>query len=214
MRYDWMDAWLTGMRAVTKDRQPEWNWIRYHIGGRMFAAILLDSANKPYYINVKVDPLEGEFLREQFADIIPGYYSNKRHWISILPDGAVPDELVRGLLAKARLLALRSFSRAKQREILGVSSCGTECSACPLLGQVCQGCNAAKGRVFHAPSRKACPLFACACRQKKLATCGDCPELPCDIWRATRDPSMSDEAFEQSIADRVQRLKECVSDGV
>lgn len=214
MRYEWMDGFLMGLRAVTKDLQPEWNWIRYHIGGRMFAAILLDDQNEPYYINVKVDPLEGEFLRRQYTDIIPGYYSNKQHWISILPNGQVPDELVRGLLKKARLLVLRGFPKSKQREILGVSCCGAECAACPLLGEVCQGCNTAKGRVFHAPAGKACPIYACAVGRKKLATCGDCPELPCEIWRATRDPALSDEAFEQSVVNRARRLKECVGDGV
>lgn len=210
MRYDWMDAWLMNMRAVTKDLQPEWNWIRYHIGGRMFAAILLDDEDKPVYINVKVDPLEGEFLRGQYTDIIPGYYSNKQHWISILPDGEVSDELLRSLLEKARLLVLRGFPKAKQREILGVSSCGADCSACPLPGDVCPGCNAAKGRVFHAPKGKACPLYACATGRKQLATCGECGDLPCGLWRAIRDPAMSDEAFEQSIADRIARLKSCM----
>ena len=214
MRYDWMDAFLMDLPAVTKDLQPEWNWIRYHIGGRMFAAILLDDADAPVYVNVKVEPLEGEFLRGQYADIIPGYYSNKQHWISVMPDGEVPDELLRGLLTKARLLVLRGFPKAKQREILGVSSCGTDCSACPMLGDACPGCNAAKGRVFHAPQGKACPLHACAAGKKRLATCADCEELPCGLWRATRDPSLSDEAFEQSIADRVARLRRCMGDGV
>ena len=30
-------------RSVTKDLQSDWNWIRYHIGGKMFAAVCLDS---------------------------------------------------------------------------------------------------------------------------------------------------------------------------
>ncbi len=47
MRYDWMDGYLLSKRAVTKDLQVEWNWIRYKIGERMFAAILLDDDDKP-----------------------------------------------------------------------------------------------------------------------------------------------------------------------
>ena len=42
MKYPWIDAYLLSKRGVTKDVQPDWNWIRYHIGGKMFAAILLD----------------------------------------------------------------------------------------------------------------------------------------------------------------------------
>ena len=37
-----------------------------------------------------LDPDEGEFLRSQYEDIIPGYYCNKKHWNSVKPDGNVP----------------------------------------------------------------------------------------------------------------------------
>ena len=80
MKYPWIDEYLMAKRAVTKDLQPEWNWIRYKIGDRMFAAILLDDDDRPVYINLKLEPTEGEFLRRQYADIIPGYYSDKRCW--------------------------------------------------------------------------------------------------------------------------------------
>ena len=118
MRYNWIDEYLLSKPAVTKDLQAEWNWIRYMIGGKMFAAILLDWDNKPYYINLKLDPQEGEFLRGQYEDIIPGYYSNKRCWNSVKPDGAVPDELLRELLDKSYGLVLAGFSRKRQKEIL------------------------------------------------------------------------------------------------
>lgn len=202
-----MDEYLLSKRAVTKDLQAEWNWIRYKIGDRMFAAILLDDDNRPFYINLKLDPAEGEFLRGQYADIIPGYYSDKRCWNSVKPDGAVPDALLKGLLDKSYRLVLAGFPKKKQRELLGLSSCGTECSACGLYGGACLGCNEANGRVFHAPEGKPCPLFACCVNRRRYATCAECNELPCALWRATRDPSLSDESFEASIQTRVFNLK-------
>ena len=87
------------------------------LASAVFAAILLDDADRPVYINLKLDPVEGEFLRGQYADIIPGYYSNKRCWNSIRPDGAVPDELLRGLLDKSYALVLAGFSKKRQREL-------------------------------------------------------------------------------------------------
>lgn len=122
MKYPWIDEYLLKKPGVTKDLQESWNWVRYHVGGKMFAAVLLDGANgnKPYYINLKLEPLEGEFYRRQYpGDVIPGYYSNKLHWNSILPDGAVPEELLREMLDKSYALVLGGFSRKKQREILG-----------------------------------------------------------------------------------------------
>ena len=64
----------------------------------MFAAVCLDSDDKPYYITLKLEPEEGNFLRQQFEDILPGYYMNKQHWNSVKPDGEVPDDLLKDLL--------------------------------------------------------------------------------------------------------------------
>lgn len=118
MKYDWIDSFLTKKRGVTKDLQKDWNWIRYQIGGKMFAAVCLDPDDKPYYITLKLEPAEGEFLRSQYDDIIPGYYMNKMHWNSIKADGNVPDDLLKDMLDKSYDLVLNSFSKRKQAEIL------------------------------------------------------------------------------------------------
>lgn len=47
MRYTWIDEYLLDKKGVTKDIQKDWNWIRYQIGGKMFAAICLDEKNEP-----------------------------------------------------------------------------------------------------------------------------------------------------------------------
>lgn len=118
MRYVWMDEYLLSKNGVTKDLKKEWNWIRYQIGGKMFAALCLDDEDRPYYITLKLDPEEGEFLRGQYEDILPGYYMNKQHWNSIRPDGEVPDDLLKDLLDKSYQLVLGSFSKKKQQEIV------------------------------------------------------------------------------------------------
>ena len=213
MKYPWIDEYLLAKRGVTKDLQPEWNWIRYHIGGKMFAAILLDDRDKPVYINLKLEPLEGELMRQQYPDVSPGYYSNKQHWNSVLADGAVPDELLRHWLDRSYLLVLRGFNKKTQRELLGLSVCGTDCAACPLRGETCAGCNAACGKVFHAPAGKACPIYACCSGKHRFATCAECEELPCGLWLSTRDPSMTDEQFRASVDARVSALKRAKTGG-
>ena len=207
MKYPWIDEYLLSLTGVTKDFQPEWNWIRYHIGGKMFAAVCLDDAGQPVYITMKLAPAEGEFLREQYPDVIPGYYMNKQHWNSVKADGAVPEDVVKTMLQHARCLVLRSLPKAKQREALGLSVCGTDCAACPFHGKACAGCNEACGKVFHAPAGKPCPIYACCAGRHRFATCADCGELSCGIWQATRDPSMTDEQFRASIESRVSALK-------
>ena len=83
MPYPWIDDYLLQKPGVTKDLQPDWNWIRYQIGGKLFAAVCLDDQDQPYYITLKLDPAEGDFLRGQYEDILPGYNMNKTHWNSV-----------------------------------------------------------------------------------------------------------------------------------
>ena len=118
MKYEWIDEFLMVKPGVTKDLQEEWNWIRYQIEGKMFAAICRDDDNKPVYITLKLEPAEGEFWRGQFDDVIPGYYMNKVHWNSIKADGEVPDDVVKGMLENAYSIVFHSLSKKKQKEIL------------------------------------------------------------------------------------------------
>lgn len=117
MRYPWIDEYLMSKKGVSQNRE-NWNWIRYMIGEKMFAAVCLDEQDVPYCITLKLKPEEGEFLRRQYQDIYPGHYMNKVHWNSIRPDGAVPDELLKKLLDKSYHLILAGFSKKKQAEIL------------------------------------------------------------------------------------------------
>ena len=153
MRYSWMDEYLLRKRGVIKDFQPVWNWIRYHIGGRMFATLCLDKSGKPHYINLKLDPMESEFLQGQYQDILPGWYSDKRCWVSVRPDGAVPHQLLQQMLDQSYGLVLASLSKKARRLALGLTVCGLECAACPLYQKDCPGCNESSGGVFHAPAR-------------------------------------------------------------
>lgn len=118
MKYDWMDEFLLSKKSVTKDLKEEWNWIRYMVGGKMFAAVCLNDDNEPFYITLKLEPLEGEFFRDKYPDIIPGYYMNKVHWNSIKPDGEVPDDLLKDMLDKSYDLVLKGFSKKRQQELL------------------------------------------------------------------------------------------------
>lgn len=214
MRYTWIDEYLLSKVGVTKDLQKDWNWIRYQIGGKMFAAVCLGENNEPYYITLKLEPTEGDFLRQQYEDIIPGYYMNKTHWNSIKPDGEVPDDLLKELLDKSYQLVLSGFSKKKQLEISEtaqpiniLSCCGADCSNCDCFGNMCKGCNASLGKVFHAPKGHACPIYECAVNQKGMKNCAECEFAPCEIWRKTKDPAFTEEEFERSIQERAYRLK-------
>ena len=118
MKYDWIEEYLMKKAGVTKDFQEQWNWIRFYIGGKLFAAICRDDeTNEPVYITLKLEPVEGEFYRKEYEDIIPGYYMNKVHWNSVKADGNVPDDVVKDLLDSAYSVVFNSLSKKRQKEI-------------------------------------------------------------------------------------------------
>lgn len=119
MRYDWLDAELCGWPGVTKDFKAEWNWTRYMVGGKLFCALCHDEAGRDVYITVKLEPLRGEFLRGQFADVIPGYYMNKTHWNSVRVQGELPEDILRGMLEESYRLVAAGLPK-KQRAALGL----------------------------------------------------------------------------------------------
>jgi len=45
-------------------------------------------------INLKVEPETGVELRERYPSVSEGYHMNKKHCITVLMDGSVPDRFV------------------------------------------------------------------------------------------------------------------------
>ena len=72
MKYELMDAYLLGKKGVRKDFKAEWNWQRYMIADKMFAAVCYDDQNRPVLITLKLEPAEGDLLRRLHEDILPG----------------------------------------------------------------------------------------------------------------------------------------------
>lgn len=117
MNYPWLDEYCSKKPGAVKEFKAEWNAIRYLIGGKMFALCGADNTARPV-ITLKLLPAEGDFFRSQYTDIIPGYYMNKVHWNSVYLDGAVPDELLRGLIDQSYDILLASLPKKVQKELM------------------------------------------------------------------------------------------------
>lgn len=89
------------------------------------------------------------------------------------------------------------------------SPCGIDCTTCNDLGKTCAGCKEIKGKVFWTAyfGIDICPIYDCSVNQKGLKHCGECSELPCQIYYDSKDPSLTDEEHEKSIMDRAKILK-------
>lgn len=74
------------------------------------------------------------------------------------------------------------------------------------------GCRECQGKVFHQTDGKACAIYECTVQEKGLIHCGQCDQLPCEIWMKIRDPKYSDEEFEENVRMRVQALKKSTAE--
>ena len=121
-KYEWLDAYLLGKAGAVKDYKLEWQWWRYQVGGKLFAATCQPGPEHKGYdcrelLTLKCDPLRSELLRAEFPDIVPGFYCDKRHWISVFLDGAVPEDVLRDLCDSSYRLVFEKLTKKLQREI-------------------------------------------------------------------------------------------------
>jgi predicted DNA-binding protein (MmcQ/YjbR family) len=70
--------------------------------GKIFA--LSSLGDSPLTVSVKVDPEESLALQAEYPQITPGYHLNKKHWVTIVLDGGVPDALVEQLISGSHAL--------------------------------------------------------------------------------------------------------------
>lgn len=121
-KYEWLDEYLLSMAGVTKDYKLEWEWFRYMIGGKMFAATCQPDEKHAGYdcrelLTLKCEPQLAEALRAEYTDIIPGFYMDKRNWNSIFLDGGLPEDVLRGLCDRSYKLVFEKLTKKLQKEI-------------------------------------------------------------------------------------------------
>ncbi|MGL5440358.1 MAG: MmcQ/YjbR family DNA-binding protein [Filifactoraceae bacterium] len=121
----WIENYLLAMKGVTSDYKLEWEWKRYMIGGKLFAAIMHPSdkfdiayANKDL-INIKCDPLVSEALFRDYKGIMPGFYMDKSNWISVDLNAGIPEDLLKELMRDSYELIFKKLTKKLQKEIIG-----------------------------------------------------------------------------------------------
>ncbi|MBF4691914.1 MmcQ/YjbR family DNA-binding protein [Fusibacter ferrireducens] len=116
MQYSGLHNYCKSKKGCQHEFKTEWGVDRYMLSGKMFAMIGGDKAGKPI-ITLKGSPMENLALRENFSDIIPGYYMNKEHWNSIYLEGHVPDDLIKKMIDASYHLVFSGLSKKLQKEI-------------------------------------------------------------------------------------------------
>ncbi len=92
-----------------------------------------------------------------------------------------------------------------------LTPCGVDCSTCDFLDHCGKTCNELEGKPFYIKDTgmDTCMIYKCAVQDKGFKTCGECSDLPCEIYYKWKDPDYSDEEHAKGITERVERLKAC-----
>ena len=124
MDHSWLDAYLLNKPGVTRDFKVEWGWHRYMVGGKLFAALLHPSGRyAPLYaerdlLTLKCEPELARLLREQYPEVLPGFYTDKRTWNSVDLGGSLPEGVLREMIDDSYRLIFEKLTKKLQREIL------------------------------------------------------------------------------------------------
>ena len=82
--------------------------------GKMFALTGVDTFSS---IALKVDPEVGVELREKYTSVVPAYHMNKKHWINVKMDGAIPDKLVKQWIDDSYGLVVAGLPKKVREEL-------------------------------------------------------------------------------------------------
>ena len=128
MKYDWLEKYLLAFPGAGHDYKIEWQWDRYMVRGKLFAAICSpsgmkdESYNDHTLVNLKCDPRMAELYRAQYPEVLPGFYCDKRNWNAVLLDGALPDGLLQEMCRQSYELVFGKLPKYVQKEITEANS--------------------------------------------------------------------------------------------
>lgn len=124
MKYEWLDSYLLAKPGAEKDFKEEWQWHRYMVRGKLFAAVCKPGPEHKIYaghdmVNLKCDPRMAEGFRETYPEVLPGFYSDKRHWNAVFLDGDLPEDVLRDFCDMSYRLVVEKLPKYVQRELAG-----------------------------------------------------------------------------------------------
>ena len=120
--YPFLEGHLMSKPGAEQDFKIEWQWQRYLVRGKMYAAVCTPDVKYAEHagrtmVLLKCDPLLAEAFRATYTDVVPGFYSDKRTWNTIYLDGAVPDQVLRDMCDMSYRLVTEKLTKAIQREL-------------------------------------------------------------------------------------------------
>lgn len=82
----------------------------FKVCNKMFALLPLDEVENPS-ANLKGNPEENIFLREEYEGISPGYHMDKKHWNTVLLESDIEDKTIKKMIDLSYNLVLAKVAK-------------------------------------------------------------------------------------------------------
>jgi len=115
MEYETLCQFLESKPGSYRDMPFGVDTLVYKVFKKMFALVAWQE--EPIRISLKSDPVDAVILRKQYASIKPGYHLNKKHWITVILDGSIPDDELQLMITESYNLVVRGLPRTAKTQL-------------------------------------------------------------------------------------------------
>jgi len=115
MKKDKLEKYLSKLKGAEGSYPFGPEALVFKVMGKMFA--LVSQKEKIPRVTLKCDPADGEVLVSQYESVAPGYYMNKKHWITISLTGELSDEMLTNLANGSYGLVVSKLTKADKNKL-------------------------------------------------------------------------------------------------
>jgi predicted DNA-binding protein (MmcQ/YjbR family) len=108
-------TYLLKIKGVVEDTPFGPETLVFKVMGKMFILVGWDEI--PLKVTLKCDPDLALALGAKYHAVGPGYYMNKKHWITVVLDGSIADEEILAMIEASYELVVRGLRKSDQKSL-------------------------------------------------------------------------------------------------
>lgn len=115
MNVEELQSYCSGKKGVTEEFPFDETTLVFKVMGKAFA--LCGLSEPEHRVNLKCDPERALELRERYADIIPGWHMNKKHWNTVYLERELSNDLICELIDHSYNLVVSKLKRVDKEAL-------------------------------------------------------------------------------------------------
>ncbi len=115
MKIEALNSLLSGLKGAEASYPFGPEALVYKVMDKMFALVCEEEPASR--LTLKCLPADGESLVSLYESISPGYYMNKKHWITLSLDGEVADEMIIALVKGSYEMVVSKLTKADKQQL-------------------------------------------------------------------------------------------------